>query len=203
MQSLSALNETLAAPGDSGAAIGFTLAAATQVAGGADRSATILWVRHEAAIAEAGTIFGPGLSAFGIAPSRLVFAHLRTLRDVLRAGLEGARCPALGVVIIETTEVVDFTASRRLKLAAVQSGVPVLLIRHGNASAPTAASIRWQVRSARSNTGAPAFDVTVLKHPKTFPGQRHVIEWDIVQRTFVETLPEPVVALSGRRSLAA
>lgn len=202
------LHEIIAAPGHAGAATGFALAVAGQMLAGAGRGAgrgdALLWVHQDTAATETGAQYAPGLAAFGIDPGRLVLARLRTPLDVLRAGLEGARCPALGAVIVETTAAIDFTASRRLKLAAEKSGVRVVSILHADVRAPTAAGVRWRVGGARSRTGdRPTFDVTLLKHPDGCPGLRHVIEWDREQRTFVETLSEPLAAVSDSRPLAA
>jgi len=210
MRPATVLHEIVAAPGHAGAATGFALAVLTQMLPRADREGaagaegSLLWVRQDAAAIEAGALYAPGLAAFDMDPGRLILAHLRTPLDVLRAGLEGARCPALGAVIIETTAAVDFTASRRLKLAAEKSGVPVVLIQHADVRTPTAASVRWHVSGVRSRTGdRPAFDVTLLKHSYGRPGQHHVVEWNREQRTFIETLSEPLAALSGGRPLAA
>ncbi len=51
---------------------------------------------------------------------------------ILRAGAEAARCPAVGAVLMEPwgeARPLDLTASRRLTLAADQSGVTVFLLR--------------------------------------------------------------------------
>jgi protein ImuA len=70
----------------------------------------------------------------------------------LRAGSDGARCAALGAVLIEpfgTPRQLDLTASRRLSLAAQASGVFTLLVRAASAT-PSAAQTRWLVASRPS-----------------------------------------------------
>lgn len=205
VQSHSVLSEVVVAPGHSGAATGFALAlAAKQMRAKLDVARALLWVRQDLAVAETGSLYGPGLVAFDIDPAHVVLTQLRTPLHVLRAGLEAARCPSLGVVVIETIAAIDFTASRRLKLAAGKSGVRVILLQHADIRAPTAAPVRWRVSGARSQaSGRPAFDVTVLKHPERFLGQRHIVEWDREQSTFIETLSEPLATTSCGRPLAA
>ena len=238
------LQEVLAMPGQvcTAAAFGLALLAQRLRASGQRASAQtsaqtgareIAWLQQEAAVIDAGEPLGQGLAAFGIEPARLIFVRLRTERDVLRAALEAARCSALGAVVIELVKPIDLTASRRLKLAAEKSGVPLLLLRHpgtlafsaASNAAPNAAQVRWQVGAApsapiRSSTHLPArgepsfdvppafdgpivFDVTVLKHPAGLSQTRFLIEWDRDRHVFAPALPRPVAAIPAGRPLAA
>ncbi|MGL4243419.1 MAG: hypothetical protein ACRCTI_20080, partial [Beijerinckiaceae bacterium] len=76
-----------------GLAVGLTL----QAAGGR----AILCVRHAAVEAEHGALHAPGLKEMGLDPGRLILLQARDALSALQGGLEGARCPALGAVLIE------------------------------------------------------------------------------------------------------
>ncbi len=158
------LQEVVAAPGEVCTAAAFSLAliARRQRTAGQGGAREIAWLQQEALAIDTGEPLGQGLAALGIDPGRLIFVRLRTGLDVLRAGLEAARCAALGAVIIELVKPIDLTASRRLKLAAEKSGVPLLLLRHPDAvasnaasnpvpnAAPNAAQVRFRVGAAPS-----------------------------------------------------
>lgn len=203
------LLEVVAAPGHAIAAVTFGLAlAAENVAATASRDATIMWVRETAAVVETGDAYGPGLMSLGISPDDLVGVAARTQVDALRAALEGVRCHALSVVILETVSAVELTASRRLKLASEKSGVAVVLVRLSNEIVTNAAQTRWRVaaapQAATSNARSlAAFQVEVLKHPTGLAGKTCIMEWDHERHCFAEALSLPVAAVSDVGSLAA
>ena len=213
------LHEVVAAPGQVCTAAAFVLAliAHRQRASGQRGAPEIAWLQQDAATIDAGEPVGQGLAGLGIDPGRLIFVRLRTGLDVLRGALEAARCAALGAVIIELVKPIDLTASRRLKLAAEKSGVPVLLLRHADTlasnAAPNAAQVRWRVGAAPSAParsgahshawGQPTFDVTVLKHPSGLSQTRFLIEWDRDRHTFAPALPRSVASVPVGRPLAA
>lgn len=202
------LSEVVACPGHSGTAVGFGLALASRSLAQASHNAQLLWVREAAAAVETGDPYGPGLAGFALAPDRLVVARLRTHIEALRAALEGARCQALRVVLLETMRPVDLTASRRLKLAAEKSGVQVILIQLAGVSMANAAQVRWATRAVPATVAPdaeerPVFDVTVLKHPAGEAGRRILARWDHDRQCLIETLSLPVAAISGGGSLAA
>ena len=215
------LHEVLADATPATAAIGFALALALRVL---DRKDHLVWVRQEAAMAETGCCYGPGFVEFGGEPQRLTLIRLRTAIEVLRAGNEAARCPAIGAVILETTDPgnkTDLTATRRLKLAAEKSGVTIFLVRAAQHATPSAAQSRWLVRAAASRTwsarevglargggpasgvGPPCFDMTLLKHRAGLPEMRWFVEWNHDRHSFAEALSQPLVSLPQRRPLAA
>lgn len=108
--------------------------------------------------------YGEGLAMMGIDPARLLIVETSSPADLLRAAHEGARCAALGGVVVETWGELrdyDLVASRRLVLAAEVSGVPVAMLRGQARPRPSAAHTRWQVATAAS---AP---VTSLHQPLT------------------------------------
>jgi len=100
---------------------------------------------------------GDGLARLGIDPARLTLVEPPAGRDgeaaLLRAGLDAARCPALGAVVIESEgrlAAYDLTASRRLALAVERSGGRVVMVRIDAEPRPSAAFTRWTVASAPS-----------------------------------------------------
>ncbi len=186
----------------------------------------ILWARQDFVDAEAGRLHAPGLNELGLDPARLLLVRARDGEGVLRAGAEGARCPALGAVLIEPwgePRPFDLTASRRLALAAETSGVPVLLLRVAATEAPSAARTRWQVRALASRAleanapGAPAFALRLLRQRGGAAEREWRVEWDRDRHCFAERslfdrafrtdhaapLSRPLVPLSGDGQIAA
>ena len=174
-----------------------------------------LWVRH-AGCGEAGAPSPLGMAELGIDPARVVLLLARDAGDALQAGLDGAGCRALDVVIIELwgeAKAYDLVASRRLALAARDSGVTVLLARAGARPLPTAAQTRWQVRALPSRMlaakapGAPALEWCLLRARNGQEGLRYSVEWDRDARHFIScfavhapaTLSGAVVPLSFHR----
>lgn len=190
-------------------AFGFTLALALRAA----ESKFILISGQDFIVAEAGGINSAGMSEIGLDPSRIIFVRARDTEGVLRAGEEAARCAALGAVVIAPwgeSKIMNFTASRRLVLAAAKSNVPIFLLRAAAKPSQSAAATRWSVRSAPSRPleanapGFPAFDVTLLRHRGGMAGQSWRVEWDRDQRCFRDqkhagTTPvsRPVVPVSA------
>jgi protein ImuA len=192
---------------DAGAAAGFTAGLAARATADGRR---VIWVRQGFCVAETGALHAPGLAALGLDPRLLVVVTGPDAACVLQAGAEALRCPALGAVVIEPwgdPRSLDLTASRRLALAAEQSGVPALLLRIAAMPRPSAAATRWSVAAAPSrpllaNTpGHPAFDITLLRHRSGLEGRRWRLEWHREHRLFHEPppLPRPVVPLPAGR----
>ncbi|WP_038362184.1 hypothetical protein [Bosea sp. 117] len=163
----------------------------------------ILWVRQDRLAAEAGNPYPPGLAEFGLDPSRFLFMAAPDAAAVLRAGAEGARCAALGAVLIEplgSPRLLDLTASRRLVLAAQTSGVMTVLLRMAQPS-PSAAQTRWLVvgrpsRALEANApGAPAFTLRLLRHRGGLGEQEWHVEWNRDAGSF-RSAAEPSVARS-------
>lgn len=201
-----ALQEIVAGQGHAGAAVGFGLAVSAEKLSA--RDSMLLWVREAGAAVETGDAYGPGLAVLGVSQNRLVVVRGRTYADALRAALEGVRCTALSVVVLETCNAVDLTASRRLKLASEKSGVAVVLIRLTNENVPNAAQVRWRVSAAlqtpdQANRSLTAFKVEVLKHPAGLIGKTCIMEWDHERHSFAEAISMPLAAIPDIGSLAA
>lgn len=182
----------LSRPKDVTSAFGFTLALALRAAG---RKA-IFVSQQDFLDTEAGEINAPGLHEMGLDLSRIILVRARDAEGVLRAGEQAARCAALGAVVIETwgePKILDFTASRRLSLAAAKSNVPIFMLRAAATPSQSAAATRWIVRSAPSraleaNTpGYPAFELTLLRHRGGMAGSHWCVEWSRDRKCFQES----------------
>jgi protein ImuA len=105
------------------------------------------------AILESGRVHPPGLTLSGLPSSDLIHVEARDARSALWAMEEGLRCAALGGVIGELwgdPRALDFTATRRLAVAAERSGVPCWLVRLGGTANLSGARMRWRIASAPS-----------------------------------------------------
>lgn len=107
--------------------------------------------------------YAPALPAFGLDPARVTLVRARRPVDALWALEEALRCADLAGVVAEDADP-DFPASRRLQLAAADSGVTALLLRPeartlSTSALPTralpasAAVTRWRVRPRSSVPG--------------------------------------------------
>jgi protein ImuA len=99
-------------------------------------------------------LFAPALARVGLPPERLLVVEAE--KDVLLVMEEGLRHAGLAAVVGEVSARLTLTASRRLQLAAEQSGVTAFVLRRSRKHddpalrEPTAATTRWQVRSIPS-----------------------------------------------------
>ena len=164
------LSEVFAtSPRDSGWA-GFLLAQL-------DRSKPLLWVQERMAILESGRIHPPGLGDLDV-----IHVEARDARAALWAMEEGVRCSALSAVIGELwgdPAALDFTATRRLAVAAERTGTACWMVRlNGNANL-SGARMRWRLASAPSlpheldprAPGLPAWDAELFRARGTPPGR--------------------------------
>lgn len=205
--SRAAVHEVVAAgSADAAAAIGFVTGLslrASQPRETAGVSKDVLWVRQKASETETGKLYPHGLLEMGLDPQSLIQVRLKDAAGVLRAGIEGARCEALGCVVIEVwgnPKVLDLTATRRLALDAEQSGVPVFLMRFSKNVDSSAAATRWQVRALASRPleadapGHPAFDITLLRQRSGVCGLNWQMEWNRDRQHFEEQALSRAVA---------
>jgi protein ImuA len=92
-------------------------------------------------------LFAPALSRVGLHPDRLIFCETWKDGEVLPAMEEGLRCKGLAGVVGELVSL-PLKASRRLQLAAAESGVTALAVHRWQAKRadePNAAATRWRV----------------------------------------------------------
>ena len=108
----------------------------------------VLWVLRQA------DLFAPGLAAAGLQSNRVIFAEAG--KDILPVMEEGLRHSGLAAVVAEHTGRLSLVASRRLQLAAEQSGILAILIRRSPRfddpalNEPTAAVTRWRIAAMPS-----------------------------------------------------
>ena len=135
------LSELFAASPRDGGWAGFLL-------GQVDRARPLLWVQDRMAIIESGRVHPPGLDV-----GELIHVEARDPKAALWAMEEGLRCAAIGAVIGEIwgdPAALDFTATRRLAVAAERHGVAAFLVRLGGSANLSGARFRWRVASAPS-----------------------------------------------------
>jgi len=149
-----------------------------------DAAKPVLWVQERMAIIEAGRVHPAGL---GLA--ELIHVEARDAGDALWAMEEGLRCSSLSAVIGEIRgdpRVLDFTATRRLAVAAERSGVPCWLVRLGGTANLSGARMRWQIASSPSLAhsfdpkapGSPAWDAELFRARGFAPGR-----WSVAHET--------------------
>lgn len=124
--------------GDLPAMTGFALSAAPA------RRGAIVWISQSALAANHGQLLEAGLSGLGRRRADILHVHTRRLSDTLWAAEEAIRSTAPGLVIAELSDM-DFTASRRLTLAASRHGVPAILLMPYTREGATAATARWRI----------------------------------------------------------
>jgi protein ImuA len=200
-----ALHEIFAASaGDAASASGFALMLAAML----DKEKRALFLIREYRRGS-GRYYPPGLAELGIDPARCFSVDAPDTLAALKATADIARSGAAGVVLIELAgnpRLLDLTASRRLALAAEQTGTAVLLLRLGARESPSAAYSRWQVASAESAPlladapGGPAFTVTLLRHRRMAAGQSARLRWNTEEQKFDE---QNVASKSGEPARAA
>jgi protein ImuA len=188
------LHEAYAASeADAAAAAGFAVALALRCAG----PAPVVWLRRDLAGSEQGELYGPGLHDLGGRPGEVLIVRAARLVDFLRAAGEALRCPAVGALVIEEhgpAPALDLVASRRLALAARESGVTAVLLRAGAEPGPSAARTRWRIAAAPSaagpafELGRPRFSAELLRSRNGAVG-RFVMEWDSDARRFSTPAP--------------
>ena len=129
------------------------------------------------AILESGRIYPPGLGK-----GEIIHVEARDARAALWAMEEGVRCSGLCGVIGELwgdPAALDFTATRRLAVAAERSGVPCWLVRLGGTANLSGARMRWRIASGPSLAnpfdprapGAPAWDAELFRARGHPPGR--------------------------------
>ena len=155
------------------------------------------------AILEGGRVHPAGL---GSAAEQLIHVEARDAKAALWAMEEGLRCSGLSAVVGELwgdPAALDFTATRRLAVAAERNGVAAFLIRLGGHANLSGARMRWRIASAPSlehpydfkAPGAPVWDAELFRARGFAPG-RWVVSHDAAENRFA------VAAKAGDRALA-
>ncbi|PKB25175.1 protein ImuA [Novosphingobium kunmingense] len=160
-----------------------------------------LWVQDAQALRLTGRPYRPGLPP--ALRHRLVHVAAKTPEEALFALEEGLRCRDLAFVIGEVAgnpRALDFTASRRLSLAAQRHGVPLWLVRLDARPDLSAARQRWQARAVPSlpprwnaqAPGAPAWQAELFRARNHPPGEwllHHAADGRLAHRD----APEPAL----------
>ncbi len=205
------VHELFAAEADDAAsAAGFAAMLALRTVGG---QAPIFWLRTDEAERRGGQLHAPGLAELGGDPDSLVLGQAPDAKALLRGAADAAHCVGLGALIVECwgqCPALDLTASRRLALAAEQSGVTLFMLRLEAEPVPSAADTRWAVSAAPSRAleanapGPPQMEIELLRRRAGPSGMRWRVEWDRDRLNFREpALPGAVVSLPPRRPAAA
>ena len=156
--------------------------------------APLVWIRHKRSEIETGALYAHGLSEMGVAADQLIVVHVDDVTDGLRAALEAMRCTGLGAVIFESwgaSKHLDLTASRRLSLAAQESGVTAFVLRAMAEPEPSAALSRWQVATVASAdplglVGRAAFSAKLLRQRSGRAGAYWTLEWNHDEKGFAQ-----------------
>ena len=177
-----------------GAATGFCAALLAKLYAAAGRP--VLWLER------GNDLYMPGLTRFGLkAGSVLTVSGISRDADMLWAIEEALGCGALSAVVGEI-RAADFTASRRLQLAAESGGVTCLLLgeaARGKAGGAATALSRWQISSMPSlpdgaGVGWPCWRVALSRCRNGRPAAWTVVwspkGWTAITEAAVrETLP--------------
>ena len=145
-----------------------------------DDRRSVLWVQDSGVIRRSGRPYRPGLPPW--LRERVIHVAAKDAADALFALEEGLRCRDLACVIGELAgnpRSLDFTASRRLSLAAERHGVPLWLVRVDAARDLSSARLRWEARQAASSPpewnrqapGDPAWRAELFRARTHAPGQ--------------------------------
>ena len=196
------LHEVVPAVTSDGAAAGFAVAL-TLCLQRATGPGFVLWCDRFAGMRQAGALYGPGLYDLGFDPGRLIHVELRRDIDVFWAMEEGLKSQAPVAVVGEVGEA-DLTASRRLSLAAQETGVTPILIRSPADRGASAAWTRWAVAAAPSATdqfeprapGRTRWQVELMRSRAGARPQTWTLEWSHETHRFA------VVAGLADRTLA-
>jgi protein ImuA len=108
----------------------------------------ILLVISPRGIADHGRPYGHGLNGFGIDPGRLILVETENEVQALWAIEEALRSAVPAVVAGAVDPGPALKTSRRLHLAAENSGLPLLLLRPAGTGGSSAAATRWRIGAA-------------------------------------------------------
>ena len=183
-------------------ASGFAVLLAMLAAG----NKSFFWVRPDYEGLEYGAVSPNGLAELGGDPRRLILVRTRKADEALAAANDILGCSHVGALLLEIRgqpKALDLVASRRLSLAAGESGVSTILLREQAIAAPSAALTRWAVASAPSrgdddNWGNPVFDAQLIRHRAGGLGAFRM-QWNPEHAAFHEAHPGTVVAAPAHR----
>ncbi len=186
---------------DRGAAAGFLWGLLARLTATDGRA--ILWIADRRQIQETGDMHAHGLAPFGDLAARLILVRAPKPLGALQAAEDALRSGAAAAVIVGAAA--DFTATRRLALAAARGGTLSIVAPSSPVSEANAARTRWRIAARPSPPdpydpaapGAPAFHADLARARGGRPGS-----WEMVWRheTHAFDLAAP---LSARPACAA
>lgn len=200
------LHEVVAArSGDMAAALGFAHRLAAQFLSGQAGNEMLLYAQTHAAAREAGQPYAPALAAHGLSAEQLLYLDGVSLADLMWAGEEALACPAIGCSVLASwDEAPDFTASRRLTLAARAAGRPLIIALAATATgSASSATTRWQVASRRGQSWQILLTKSRLAYETMPPPEGWVVYPHHKTLPMDEILPQeavPVLPLSAART---
>lgn len=139
------LSEIFLGNGRDAGGVGFAVAQSLGIQSAGNKP--LLWVQDRLSILETGRPYPPGLGV------DLIHVEARDARAALWAMEEGLRCPGLRAVVGEiwgNPRALDFTATRRLAVAAERCGVSAILLLFDATPNLSGARMRWLASSRPS-----------------------------------------------------
>ncbi|WP_092425918.1 ImuA family protein [Devosia crocina] len=169
-----------------GASLGFALGQARSLL--TPRRGAVLFLQLATDGQFFGIPYGPGLVSFGFDPAQLVLVRASDMKDLLWVAEEALACRAVAGIIADiggNPEPLDFTASRRLSLRAVEAGTSLFLLRYGTGREASAAHLRWHLAPHRSGRqpfderapGPPRWALTLEKGVTLDQHTQFLLEW--------------------------
>lgn len=143
---------------------------------------TLAWIAHDDGECR---LFPQGGGTLGLAPDALLCVTAPA-RETLWAVEQTLRSGAVDAVVVETPEPPDFTASRRLQLAARDAGAFAVLLVPDRRRRPaaSAAETRWRAAPLPAGEGGvPRYGLELLKNKSGPLGAWEVI-WDETTHRF-------------------
>ena len=135
-----------------------------------------------------GRLHGHGLGTLGLDPARLILVETAHRRDTLWAMEEALRSRA-PLAVAGMIDKLELKLSQRLQLAAVDAGLPLLLLRPASTLESSAAATRWRIgtaKAARDRFGLIArarWHLTLERCRNGRPGE-WMVEYDHVANRF-------------------
>lgn len=112
-------------------------------------AAPILWCAPQYEMRDLGHLYGPGLLAFDLDPSQIIFVRPHSEQDVLWVLEEAANSKSFAAIVGYAQDP-NFTQTRRLSLACQKGLTPLFLHRPHHCHGTSAAFSRWQIESQPS-----------------------------------------------------
>ncbi|MGN6748955.1 MAG: ImuA family protein [Xanthobacteraceae bacterium] len=137
---------------------------------------------------QCGRLSGHGLTSLGFDPRRVILVETTQRHDTLWALLEALRSGAPQAVV-GMIDRIDLKTSQKLHLAAVDAGLPLLLLRPSQTLESSAATTRWRIgpaAAARDRFGSyarPRWRLQLERCRNGRPGE-WVVEYDHVAHRF-------------------